>query len=192
MCLDPRTLNLNPVIIDSRTYSSWDDLLLRTSGASFFHSSAWARVLAESYGYTPLYFAVIENGNLRALVALMEVNSILTGKRGVSLPFTDYCEPIIEEGMEFANLFKSIIEFSKKRGWKYVELRGRDKYLRSLEPRTSNVAPGFSSFSPQPSEAPGPSLEPRTLGFTPRTFILGLYPMCLPLHHLLFNRERKL
>jgi hypothetical protein len=156
-------------ILDPRTCSSWDELLLCSPGASFFHSSAWAPVLSESYGYTPLYFTVIENGKLRALVPVMEVNSILTGKRGVSLPFTDYCEPIINEAGEFDDLFNSVVEYGKKQRWKYIELRGGDKYLRSLEPRTSNLAPGPSSsgvqpsaFSPQPFEAPGPSLEPRT------------------------------
>ena len=100
-------MNPDPVIIDPRTYSSWDDILLRTPGSSFFQTSAWARVLAESYGYTPLYFTVIEDGQFEALVPLMEVNSILTGKRGVSLPFTDFCDPIVSEGVEFVDLFNT-------------------------------------------------------------------------------------
>lgn len=116
-------------IIDPTRYLGWDELLLSTPGYSFFHSSAWARVLAESYGYTPLYFTVLEDGKLRALVPLMEVNSILTGKRGVSLPFTDYCEPIVDGGTQFQDLFKKIIEFGKSSGWKYVGLRGGEKYL---------------------------------------------------------------
>ena len=120
-------------IIDPTRYPKWDELLLRTPGASFFHSSGWAKVLAESYGYTPLYFTVLENGKLRALVPMMEVNSFLTGKRGVSLPFTDYCEPIIEEGIEFQDLLNPIIDHGKKNGWKYIELRGGEKYLRNQE-----------------------------------------------------------
>ena len=118
-------------IIDPTRYLGWDELLLSTPGYSFFHSSAWARVLAESYGYTPPYFAVFEDGKLRALVPLMEVNSILTGKRGVSLPFTDYCEPIVDEGIRFQDLLDHIIDYGKKRGWKYVELRGGQKLLPS-------------------------------------------------------------
>ena len=99
-------------------------MLLRTPGHSFFHSSAWARVLSESYGYTPLYFTIIENGKLQALVPLMEIDSILTGKRGVSLPFTDYCEPIIGDGIQFQGLLDHVIDCGRKRGWKYIELRG--------------------------------------------------------------------
>jgi hypothetical protein len=121
-------LNLKPQIIDPTKYPDWDEILLRIPGASFFHSSAWARVLSEAYGYTPLYFTVIENGNLRALVPMMEVDSFLTGRRGVSLPFTDYCEPIVDERIQFQDLLNHIIDYGKKRGWKYLELRGgKDK-----------------------------------------------------------------
>ena len=77
---------------------NWDQLLLNTPGASFFHSSAWCRVLSESYGYKPVYFAEIAGDRFRILVPMMEIDSFLTGKRGVSLPFTDYCDPIIGEG----------------------------------------------------------------------------------------------
>jgi len=131
----------NIQIINPIAYPGWDELLLRTPGASFFHSSAWAKVLAESYGYTPLYFTILENGKLRALVPVMEVNSFLTGKRGVSLPFTDYCEPIIDEGLRFQDLFDHIVDYGKKRGWKYIELRGGEKNLGSQESGVSNLSP---------------------------------------------------
>jgi len=136
--------------------------MLSNAGYSFFHSSAWARVLAESYGYTPLYFTVIENGKLRALVPIMEVNSFLTGKRGVSLPFTDYCDPINLNGAPFPELLKRIIEYGQKHGWKYLELRGGEKYLRSqewgdrsqdsaLNPSGSRPAPNTLHPTPRPS-----------------------------------------
>ncbi len=120
---------MDPKIVDPTDFPGWDDLILATPGYSFFHSSAWARILAESYGYTPLYFAVLENGKLRALVPLMEVNSIFTGKRVVSLPFTDYCEPIIDESVKFQDLFDHIIGYGKKCSWKYIELRFKQHLL---------------------------------------------------------------
>lgn len=40
-----------------------------------------------SYGYLPLYF-LKEKGRLSAVIPMMEVVSILTGRRAVSLPFT--------------------------------------------------------------------------------------------------------
>jgi len=111
-----------------------------------------------------MYFASIENGHFSALVPIMEVNSFLTGKRGVSLPFTDYCEPIINGSVEFVELFNSLIEYGKKRGWKYLELRGGDKLFSNLEPRTLNLEPVPSSLKPESwnLNPPAGSLNPGT------------------------------
>ena len=51
-------------IVDPLEIPDWDALVLATGKASFFHSSAWARILYESYGYKPLYFASFKGGNL--------------------------------------------------------------------------------------------------------------------------------
>jgi hypothetical protein len=54
----------------------------------------------------------------------MEINSFLTGKRGVSLPFTDYCEPVASNAAEFSMLLDDILRYGKQAGWRYLELRG--------------------------------------------------------------------
>ena len=98
-------------------------MLLRADDSSFFHTSSWARVLHESYNYKPLYFASIENGIFTALVPMMEIKSFLTGKRGVSLPFTDSCPLIINEKKHFPKIIDRIINYGKNAGWKYIEWR---------------------------------------------------------------------
>ena len=121
-------------IVDPSKYADWDEMLLHTPGGSFFHSASWAMVLGETYGYNPFYFAVIERDRFRALVPVMEVNSFLTGKRGVSLPYTDYCEPIITEGIFFPDVLDIIIQWANKRKWSYLELRGGERYLLGTSP----------------------------------------------------------
>lgn len=100
---------MNLEIIDPTQYPNWDELLLSTPGSSFFHTSSWARVLKEAYGYTPKYFTEFDGGHISTLIPVMEVDSFLTGRRGVSLPFTDYCEPLLNENIEFVDLFNNII-----------------------------------------------------------------------------------
>jgi lipid II:glycine glycyltransferase (peptidoglycan interpeptide bridge formation enzyme) len=114
---------MNLQIISPITYPDWDNLVLSHPDYSFFHSSAWAKVLSEAYGYTPLYFTVFQDEKLSALLPLMEVDSFLTGKRGVSLPFTDYCEPIVSDGITFQELLNFVLAEGKERNWKYLELR---------------------------------------------------------------------
>jgi lipid II:glycine glycyltransferase (peptidoglycan interpeptide bridge formation enzyme) len=118
-------------MIDPTHYSQWDQFILSASKCSFFHSSSWARVLSESYGYKPIYFTHFDDGRLLSLIPIMEVKSFITGRRGVSLPFTDQCEAILEKEDDFEDLFKAIIDYGKKLGWKYVELRGQNQFLNS-------------------------------------------------------------
>lgn len=131
---------VNPVrngiqIINPTEFEGWDDLVLRHPDSSFYHSSAWARVLAESYAYTPVYFTVLDGDRLASMLPVMEVKSCLTGTRGVSLPFTDYCDPITNQGTSFKDLLCRVIDFGKNRKWRYIELRGGSKLLpQALSP----------------------------------------------------------
>src|SRR6267378_7660562 len=97
---DALTLNPQPTTLDDRgrlsivnpiEYPDWDSLVAKHSDSSFFHTAAWARVLHETYGHTQWYFCRITEGGLEALLPVMEVSSRWTGRRGVSLPFTDFC-----------------------------------------------------------------------------------------------------
>ncbi len=110
-------------IVNPLDISSWDDQIARFPGAGIFHTAAWARVLAESYGYTPTYFVAFHKGELSAVVPMMDVKSWLTGRRGVSLPFTDYVSPLALDDSNLPPLFDQIITHGEKAGWKYVEIR---------------------------------------------------------------------
>src|SRR5882672_2675051 len=44
------------VAINPLECPAWDSLLAVRPGGSFFHGSAWARVLHETYGHQPVYF----------------------------------------------------------------------------------------------------------------------------------------
>jgi hypothetical protein len=118
---------INPLEIEN-----WNNLLASTPGCSFFHTADWSDVLIKSYRYTPLYLYTRGKDSFISLLPLMEVNSPLTGKRGVCLPFTDTCEPVSENGQCFRRLFDEAIALGRKRQWKYLEIRGGEKYL-SLE-----------------------------------------------------------
>lgn len=130
-------MNQEITIINPLGYSGWDDLVLTNKTCSFFHSSGWARVLHESYQYKPLYFTIIKDNRILALIPCMEVNSILTGKRGVSLPFSDYSDSIISESYNPDEIFKYLIQYGKDNGWKSLEIRGGNISFSNLHPSSS-------------------------------------------------------
>lgn len=49
-------------------------MLLEFPEANCFHTAGWARVLHESYGYRPRYFASRRDGRIAALLPVMEVS----------------------------------------------------------------------------------------------------------------------
>ncbi len=116
---------------------SWEEQLLEQNEPSVFYTSNWAKVLKSTYGYSPAYCAAEEGGMYSALLPVMEVRSVLTGCRGVSIPFTDYCEMSLD-GNIFRMLINRVVEYGRKSGWSYLELRGGQEHF--------SQAPVFDSF----------------------------------------------
>jgi hypothetical protein len=127
-------MSLELKIINPLLYEKWDEIILTKGMYSFFHSSAWAKVLFESYKYQPIYFTVMNKDALSVLIPLMEVKSYLTGKRGVSLPFSDSCHPIIESNINIKDVLDHILEYGKNRNWNYFEIRGGWDFLQDVSP----------------------------------------------------------
>src|SRR5207247_3356320 len=90
--------------------AEWDRLVLAHSSSSFFHSSAWARVLTRTYGHKPYYLRLTGDGKTAALLPLMEVSSGLTGRRGVCLPFSDFAAPLVFKQGSEGELFRCLGE----------------------------------------------------------------------------------
>jgi hypothetical protein len=120
-------MNIDLEIINPIEYPGWEDLLLSHPDYSFFHSSHWARVLHDSYGYQPCYFSIIDHQKLSACIPVMEIRSVLTGTRGVSLPFTDYCIPLAPDAFSLDNMFPGLLKYGVKAGWQSIEIRGGEK-----------------------------------------------------------------
>ena len=102
----------------------WDKLLRSHKAATFFHGASWAAVLRDTYGHTPHYFCALTGDRLSAVMPVMEVNSRLTGRRGVSLPFTDECAYLSDGSGAGEEVFPEMIQFGKRRKWRSIEWRG--------------------------------------------------------------------
>jgi len=109
-------------IVNPLEIKNWDDLIAELPGSSFFHTRPWVEVLHQTYKYLPFYFISRNKTTLNRVIPFMEINSLITGKRGVSLPFTDTCRltgitPADEKFLD------EVIIFGKSRKWNYIELR---------------------------------------------------------------------
>ena len=109
--------------IDPLSDPRWPELVERHPRASTFHTRGWLEALQRAYGYEPV---VLTTGTLGPQLAggmvFCRVKSRLTGRRLVSLPFTDHCDPLVEDGDE-QGLIDALRQDQEREKWKYVELR---------------------------------------------------------------------
>jgi hypothetical protein len=138
-----------PVAIDPLQYPLWDSWLAAHPESSFFHGSAWARVLHETYGHQPAYFCRFAAGQLADLLPVMEVSSRWTGRRGVSLPFTDFCAPLSRGEGDDHCLYDAALAHGRRRGWRYLECRG-------AVPGRPNASPSLAFYGHVIDLEPGP------------------------------------
>jgi CelD/BcsL family acetyltransferase involved in cellulose biosynthesis len=129
-----------PVLqIDPLVDGRWSDLVARHAEATVFHSAQWLEALACTYSYKPLVFTTAEAGEpLQNGLPVCEVASWLTGRRLVSLPFSDHCTPLLRNKSDLQILVKSLEDQVAKEGWSYYELRSLSaQSIASSLPRTS-------------------------------------------------------
>jgi CelD/BcsL family acetyltransferase involved in cellulose biosynthesis len=146
----------NPAPVSSHTTAitclpndRWDTLLGTHPTATVFHTSNWARVLMRTYGHQPHYLRFERADKTVALVPLMEISSLLTGRRGVCLPFSDECPPLLFDGTALPLVMTELEKIARGHGWKWCELRGDAKGDGAAESASfrgdaeSEVAPAF-------------------------------------------------
>jgi lipid II:glycine glycyltransferase (peptidoglycan interpeptide bridge formation enzyme) len=88
----------------------WTAFVESMPQANIFHNPAWVNLLAECYGYRPFVIALIDEGDrICAGLPILDVRSHLTGRRWVSLPFTDYCPPLYRDRRALENLTQGLV-----------------------------------------------------------------------------------
>ena len=89
-----RTIQLDPL-----TDSRWQTFIGSARGASVFHHPAWLGLVGSRYRYAMTALCVVgDDGAIAAGIPLARVNSRLTGRRLVAVPFSDVCPPAYAAG----------------------------------------------------------------------------------------------
>ena len=110
--------------IDPLVDPRWLEFILCHPRASVFHSPQWLGALKETYGYRPVVFTT--TGPERSLqngIIVCEVSSWATGTRLVSLPFSDHCDVLVNDGNTLQQILESLVRRRKECGSRYIELR---------------------------------------------------------------------
>jgi hypothetical protein len=110
--------------LDPMQDQRWSDLVGRHSRASAFHTIGWLKSLRQTYGYEPLVITTCPpSAELKNGMVFCHVNSWLTGRRLVSLPFSDHCEPLCDTDEELNALTRYAQSLLEPLKCKYQEIR---------------------------------------------------------------------
>ena len=110
--------------IDPVADARWLAYVERHPEATVFHHPSWIGLQVQVYGYTNRSLACLEDGLIVGVLPLLEIRSALTGARGVSLPFSDYSAPLVDNETVLQGLFSTVVSLLAEHRWKYVEFRG--------------------------------------------------------------------
>ncbi|MGC1187167.1 MAG: GNAT family N-acetyltransferase [Candidatus Acidiferrales bacterium] len=113
--------------IDPTKDPRWAELVEWHPKASVFHTVGWLQALRSTYGYEPVaYTTSAPTGDLKNGLVFCRIDSWLTGRRLVSLPFSDHCEPLCDSAEDVNFLISYLHNSLEHRGWKYLEVRPVD------------------------------------------------------------------
>jgi len=120
-------------VLDPLENAGYDELVAACPDNVPFHSRAWLRTIRDTYGHRPICFVAKSGSSVQAMLPIVEVQSWITGRRGVSLPFADFCPPMASDAVAFDMVFAKAVEYARERKWKYLELRGGRCLLREAK-----------------------------------------------------------
>jgi CelD/BcsL family acetyltransferase involved in cellulose biosynthesis len=102
----------------------WNELVQRHESGSVFHSPSWLEALRTTYRYRSVVVSTCApNERLTNGLVFCRVKSWVTGRRLVSIPFSDHCEPLVNTAVDLDRLLSCLTYKVDDGEWKYVEIR---------------------------------------------------------------------
>lgn len=109
--------------VDPLSDPRWTEFVNRHPRSSAFHTTGWLKSLNATYGFKPLAVTPSRpKTELANALLLCSIESWVTGRRLVSLPYSDYCEPLCDSS-ELADILDWLKLQCTKDRYKYAELR---------------------------------------------------------------------
>ena len=110
--------------VDPTLDERWDTFLDSHPQASIFHTRGWLQALRETYGYAPIAFTTSPPGQpLETGWPFCQISNWISGRRLVSLPFSDHCTPLVENAEQLTCLLTYWKSKLAHKRWNSIEIR---------------------------------------------------------------------
>lgn len=110
--------------IDPLRDPRWGPFLAAHPQSSAYHSAKWLLALQQTYGYTPIAFTTSPPREaLQNAIVFCDVETWLTRRRLVSLPFSDHCAILFDDHEDLNAILSKLEAKSLRKQLEYVEIR---------------------------------------------------------------------
>jgi FemAB-related protein (PEP-CTERM system-associated) len=104
--------------------SHWSTFVKQRANHLFYYRQTWLDLITELYGFSLIPLTTTDaNGQITGFLPLCLVHSVLTGRRLVSLPFSDCCPVLASDDASVNDLVNQAIRLAQEQKVRYLELR---------------------------------------------------------------------
>ncbi len=142
-------------MIEEITIDRWQQYVESHPESTVFHHKNWIELLQEQYGYDLKIVALFKNNTIIVGIPFLRTSTFTGKKRLVSLPFTDYLEPLSNSDSNIS-LLLSYIKKEYNSSFHQIEIRFNldeisnefryDGFVRHILSLSSNYKDVFSTF----------------------------------------------
>jgi hypothetical protein len=112
-------------IVTNVNTTDWNAFLASTPAARIYHTPQWQLFLEKTFPFRSCsLFSTDESGHITGMLPLFEIESRITGKKLVSVPFSHICGPIGSPNAT-SDLLHSARDIQEKEGCSTLEIRDR-------------------------------------------------------------------
>jgi FemAB-related protein (PEP-CTERM system-associated) len=126
--IEPRGHSTPPFTVrtiadDSTDGRAWQDYVERHHGATLFHGLEWMRSVRGAFGHQPLYLMAMERDEVKGVLPLFQVDSLIAGRLLVSVPYATYGGVLADGEAAARSLLDRARELAASLGARSIDLR---------------------------------------------------------------------
>ena len=108
-------------------HQRWDQFVEASNIATFFHLSAWQRVIQQAFSHKTYYVYAEQEGEIAGILPLVHVKSLLFGNTLISNAFCVYGGIVASNDQAFQELQNYAQKLARELGVDCLEMRNRQQ-----------------------------------------------------------------
>jgi serine/alanine adding enzyme len=118
----------------------WDEFITNSSASSCYHLTGWKDVIERSFGHNTFYLMEQEGNDVRGVLPLVQLKSVLFGNFMVSLPYFNYGGICADTGEISNRLLQEAVRIASDINSEHIELRHAQEVNNGLPVKTGKVS----------------------------------------------------